>query len=443
MIYSVKNEKKLNCHTPLLDYIKNTHNYNGEKLIFTDKYSSGTFSIKNKTNNLINCDFINGYPHFLIPEDICISEIMFFLNNERMYNNNFFIRYGDTHPHKPVPKLSQMRNLILAYNILKMIGNAKCYYGLGDISIKSLNDFISKFDINISSSELLLKLQRNELDFSLKAKLEKYNNMAISKINSFLDQVGLPKEEILLESSLYSNQDLYNTIKNNFKENIRPSGDLKYSLQELMFICSILKNKNDVLINIIGANQDSHILEVCKLLLNSSLELDNRFFAYGMCKNAEDNDLERWTTNLTLFIGNNDIKINGRYLTYFELLKILNIIFIPDRVIDFNNLHNYLLDINLFCRNISELKEPNDKMAISSNNLLYKMSLVGYILNKSIELGNPNYYYRYLINIMKEYNLHYEQYRELDCLYYKFMFTGFQRLGFDISNKGLERKKIL
>lgn len=67
-------------------------------------------------------------------------------------------------------------------------------------------------------------------------------------------------------------------IKNNpnFIDELKENGELKYSLQELMFINSFLDNSNDVLFNIIGANQSSHVLKV-EELLKENYDLKSRF----------------------------------------------------------------------------------------------------------------------------------------------------------------------
>ena len=142
MIYTTEENRYLSYNTPLIEYIKSKHLYTNENLIYTKKYSDGTFSITNPTETFTNCEFINGYPHFQIPLSKCIEEIEFFMNDGKMYDSNFYIRYGDTHPHKCIPKLAQVRNLVIENSLTSMIGqNVKSFYGFGDISLKSLKDF--------------------------------------------------------------------------------------------------------------------------------------------------------------------------------------------------------------------------------------------------------------------------------------------------------------
>ena len=216
MIYTVNNNRYLKCSTPLIEYIKSKHLYNNENLIYTKKYSNGTFSITNPTSEFSNCSFINGYPHFDIPLENCLEEIDFFLNDESMYNNNFYIRYGDTHPHKCIPKLAQVRNLLIENSLSNMIGlKAKGFYGLGDISLKSLADFISKNNIDCSPEDLFIKVVNNNIPMAIYYKLEQYNLNALKEISMFLKDLQLTQKEFLIESKLYENQELYNLIKKN------------------------------------------------------------------------------------------------------------------------------------------------------------------------------------------------------------------------------------
>ena len=82
MIYTIEENRHLEYSTPLIDYIKSKHLYTNENLIYTKKYSDGTFSITNPTDIFTNCEFINGYPHFKIPLYNCIEEIEFLYQME-------------------------------------------------------------------------------------------------------------------------------------------------------------------------------------------------------------------------------------------------------------------------------------------------------------------------------------------------------------------------
>ena len=342
MIYTVNNNRYLKCSTPLIEYIKSKHLYNNENLIYTKKYSNGTFSITNPTSEFSNCSFINGYPHFDIPLENCLEEIDFFLNDESMYNNNFYIRYGDTHPHKCIPKLAQVRNLLIENSLSNMIGlKAIGFYGLGDISLKSLADFISKNNIDCSPEDLFIKVVNNNIPMAIYYKLEQYNLNALKEISMFLKDLQLTQKEFLIESKLYENQELYNLIKKNpnYIGELKNNGELKYSLQELMFIMTLIREKDDMLINIIGANQVSHVLKVNELLKDNS-DINSRFLTYEICRNADDRDINSWSVKLADFIEQNNLKIDNHYISYQDLLKILITINSNDVIIDFNKLKN-------------------------------------------------------------------------------------------------------
>ena len=93
MIYTIEKNRYLKYSTPLVKFIREKHLYDNENLIYTKKYSNGTFSITNPTEMFTNCEFINGYPHFIIPFDKCLEEINFFLSDQSMYDNYFYFIY--------------------------------------------------------------------------------------------------------------------------------------------------------------------------------------------------------------------------------------------------------------------------------------------------------------------------------------------------------------
>lgn len=446
MIHTVKDNRNLKYETPLIEYIKRKNLYNGENLIYTNKYTEGTFSITNPTSEYKNCSFVNGYPHFEIPLEICLEEIYHFINNKKIYDYQFNIRYGDTHPHKPIPKLAQVRNLMIEHSLSSLIGKGvKSYYGFGDISIKSLSDFSTRNNINIDGDGLFRCVVNNTLSTEIKEKLLDYNKEALLKIKEFLNSINLPLNEFVIESFLYSNQELYQKLKTDqkYKAELKENGELKYSLQELMFIYSLLKNENDILINIIGANQSEHVLKVNDILRNSNPNINCRFLTYEICRNAEERDFSKWTNYFEQFIIENDININSKKITGDELLKIIVTIVSNDTILDFKNLNKYLKGIKIFCEQVTKcnkLSNLNNKSL--KNDLLCKMALVCYNLNRSIEKGNQNYFYKYLLNIIQEYEMNKEKYHDIEKVYYEFVRACFNRLGFTDLTKE-ERCKVL
>lgn len=446
MIHTVTNNRYLKYKTPLIEYIKNNNLYNGENLIYTNKYTDGTFSITNPTSEYKNCDFVNGYPHFKIPLEICLEEIYYFINNQKLYDYQFNIRYGDTHPHKPIPKLAQVRNLVIENSLSSLIGdNVTSYYGFGDISIKSLNDFLNKNNINVPSEELFKLVVNNGLSDELKNKLLAYNKESLFKIKEFLKHINLPINEFKIESSLYTNQELYQKLKTDqkYKDELKENGELKYSLQELMFIYSLAKNENNILINIIGANQSDHVLKVNEILRNSTPYINCRFLTYEICRNAEERDYSKWINYFEQFIETNNLNINGKKITSDELLKIIVTIVSNDNILDFKNLNKYLKGVKVFCEEVNKCNKFSNINNIGfNNNLLCKMALVCYNLNRSIEKGEQNYFYKYVLSIIQEYEMNKEKYQGIEKLYYDFIRTCFIRLGFsNLVDK--ERCKVL
>lgn len=444
MIYTVNNNRHLKFQTPLIEYIKLKYLYNDENLVYTKNYSNGTFSITNPTLSFSNCNFINGYPHFDIPLEKCLEEIQFFLNDESMYDNNFYIRYGDTHPHKCIPKLAQVRNLLIENSLSNMIGlRVKSFYGIGDISVKSLADFISKNDINCTPENLFVRIVNNNISREIYHKLEEYDLNSLKEISTFLKELQLNQKQFIIESKLYKNQELYNSIKNNsnYLNELKNNGELKYSLQELMFIKTLLQNKNDILINIIGANQTSHVLKV-EELMKDDIDIDNRFLTYGICRNADDRDINNWSYKLNDFVEQNNLKINNYYIDYQDLLKILMIVNSNDVIIDFNNLEKYKNNIIRFNNIIESIRKKSNYCNIKcKNDLICKMALVGYNLNRSIEMGSQNNFYRYLISVVNEFETNKEQYYDIEGLYKEFVIKCFDRLGYKESKKIKELKK--
>ena len=309
--------------------------------------------------------------------------------------------------------------------------------------MKSLKDFIEKYHINMTPDEIFIMLVNNNLSNDILKKLEEYDLSALKQISNFLRQLRLIPKEFLIESKLYSNQNLYKSLKNNpnFTEELKENGELKYSLQELMFINSLLDNNDDVLFNIIGANQSSHVLKV-EELLKGNYDLRNRFLTYEICRNADERDINLWSEKLNKFIEKNNLEINGYNLDYQDLLKILMIINSNDVIIDYDRLDKHKNNIRKFTNVVTSIGSINNKKNINSgNDLIYKMALVCYNLNRSIEMGNQSNFYRYLIGVVNEYENNKDKYSNIQGLYKEFLIKCLDRLGYKKKDKIKELKK--
>ena len=455
MIYNLKNDRTLKYSSVLIDYIKEKNRYTNENLMYTTQYTDGTFSITNPTSEYKNCEFINGYPHFYIPLDICLQEINDFINNKKIYNNNFYFRYGDTHPHKPIPKLAQIRNLLIEESLSSMILTKKSlnsFYTIGDISIKTIEDFIYKNNLNISSQELQIKIVNGlKLDDNIEKNLNNYNLNALNKIKKFLSELKIKEKQFLFESSIYQKQgSIYKKLKNNnnYKSELKDNGELKYSLQELMVIFYILNEKDDVLYSIIGDNQSDHILKVNNILKENYCDLNFSFLTYGICRNGEERNILEWTNHFEKFIQSNNLCINNRLITTTDFLKIIVTTLNNDNQLDFSNLEKYIKNYASFVKIINSInscsKKSHKDIIDINNNLINNMALVYYYLNRSVEMGNQFYFYNYLIKIINEYEQNKEKYFNMSNLYYNFVNAALTRLDLIeiLENSNAKRKEL-
>lgn len=431
MIYSFKKDNTLLYSTPLVEYLKVHNNYNGENLIYSKKYTEGTFSITNPTGEFKNARLVNGYPHFEIPLDVCLEEIDFFMSGGNMYNYNFYIRYGDLHPNKPIPKLGQLRNIILNNSLNYLIlNNVKSFFPIGDISIKSIKSFKEKYNIDIDEEELFKMIVNDRIPTEIRSQFDEYNIYTINLIKNYLNDLNLPVDEFVIESSLYTNQKMYQSLKNDerFKNELKNNGELKYTLQELMFIKKYAVYEKDVLINIIGANQSDHVLRVNKILNQINFKNDTRFLTYGMCYNADEMDYKIWSDKINEFIVNNDIKVGGKYITPVYLIKLLTVLLSNDNDIDFNKLNKYRNNIKTGCNLFNDLIYK-EEIKIENNDLIKMMTLVNYNINRAVEKGSLNYFYKYVLSIYREYITNQDKYKNMQRLYFKFINACQYRLG--------------
>lgn len=436
MIYSFKKDNTLLYSTPLVEYLKVHNNYNGENLIYSKKYTEGTFTITNPTGEFKNARLVNGYPHFEIPLDVCLEEIDFFMSGGNMYNYNFYIRYGDLHPNKPIPKLGQLRNIILNNSLNYLIlNNVKSIFPIGDISIKSIKSFKEKYNIDIDEEELFKMIVNDRIPTEIRSQFDEYNIYTINLIKNYLNDLNLPVDEFVIESSLYTNQKMYQSLKNDerFKNELKNNGELKYTLQELMFIKKYAVYEKDVLINIIGANQSDHVLRVNKILNQINFKNDTRFLTYGMCYNADEMDYKIWSDKINEFIVNNDIKVGGKYITPVYLIKLLTVLLSNDNDIDFNKLNKYRNNIKTGCNLFNDLIYK-EEIKIENNDLIKMMALVNYNINRAVEKGSLNYFYKYVLSIYREYITNQDKYKNMQGLYFKFMNACQYRLGLREAN---------
>lgn len=56
-------------------------------------------------------------------------------------------------------------------------------------------------------------------------------------------------------------------------------------------------------------------------------------------------------------------------------------------------------------------------------------------------MGNPNHFYKYLLSVVKEYEVNPEAYHSIEGLYKQFVMNCLYRLGYDDNNLIRELKK--
>jgi len=437
VIYS-NNKKEYNCNSYLLDFLKEQYNYDESPLLFSSKYSNGTFTITIPNTKYKNCEYINDYPHFTIPLEVCLKEIHNFLSDIPLYDNNFMIRYGDTHPHKIIPKLAQIRNLLIEEQLSSMIltsGEKKSVFTIGDISLKTF-EAVAKEIGNSDDGKIVDVLTKyifhNEnVNEKIIRNWEKYCLSAKEKLISFLSQNGFKIKNLILESSLYKNSDIYNYLKSNIlcSNGIRDDGSFKYILQELIFILSV-KEENQILFNIIGENQMEHVLEVLQVSRDNNIHDDFNFLTCGVCKNGDYRNIDEWSRLLNHYIISNKLEINDTPISPINFLKIIVCSLNNSTIIDYSKLgeyRKYFESYKLICSSRNNYLATNDSI-IKSNVLMNNMALVNYYLHKSIKSGEQSRFFKYLFSVSKEYMSNLNEYIGISALYDKFVLKCLERL---------------
>ena len=311
-----------------------------------------------------------------------------------------------------------------------MLNNVKSIFPIGDISIKSIKSFKEKYNIDIDEEELFKMIVNDRIPTEIRSQFDEYNIYTINLIKNYLNDLNLPVDEFVIESSLYTNQKMYQSLKNDerFKNELKNNGELKYTLQELMFIKKYAVYEKDVLINIIGANQSDHVLRVNEILNQINFKNDTRFLTYGMCYNADEMDYKIWSDKINEFIVNNDIKVDGKYITPVYLIKLLTVLLSNDNDIDFNKLNKYRNNIKTGCNLFNDLIYK-EEIKIENNDLIKMMALVNYNINRAVEKGSLNYFYKYVLSIYREYITNQDKYKNMQGLYFKFINACQYRLG--------------
>lgn len=379
-------------------------------LIYSEKYSDGTLTTLSPQPDAKNCAFVNGYPHVTPCRDVCMQQIMDFINGVPVYSDRFCIRYGDTHPHRPLPALAQYRNLILGetlYSFIQTGAGKTLLYPIGDISLKSIGALCG--DDAVCTAFLKDILHGTPETHRLFDKWEENASQAVETVRDFLLRNWFATPQLLRESALYRRTDLYDFVSGiPCTDGLSKEGNLRYTLQELMFI---LTYKDSILLNVIGSNQSDHIHQVLALLRDTDISTRVGFVPYGICKNAKIYDPSALSD-----LGGEFSKLRTRCLlkspcTGINLVRLICLGTSINRIIDYSHLDNIELitdtfeEIFLAMCNSSPDCHAARKQAQLPDAMLFQMSLVYENLHQSIRAGDPSIFVRYVSRLARQYNL--------------------------------------
>ena len=311
------------------------------------------------------------------------------------------MRYGDTHPNKPVPNLAQTRNLYISEifkKLLKTSGLFRNIYLIGDISSKNI-----EYIWNQIGRECDSEYQREIINaFTLEDRefingFNRNNEMAINRITDFLNLLKLSKPDFVLESELYKNRGVYDFVKNELvcDDKNKKNGDIKYSLQELVYALYFNTEKS-TLISLIGSNQSEHIKKVYNIIQVNNLDLDYNFLSYGICKNARERQYDKWNNILEELLKNKFPYIN---ISNESFLRLLYCGSSNSREIDFLDLSNFKNILKKYETILKALEKDNTNDLNYNYDLLNKMSLVNYYIDLSIKNGQQHIFFDYLVDV--------------------------------------------
>ncbi len=428
MMISSKN-KILGAYKSFLkDYLIDQYKYDGSQLIYFEKDGLSSFSITKPNSNYKNCNFVNGYPHFQISKDVCLAEIYNFLNDKPIYDDNFTIRYGDLHPNKPIPMLGQLRNIIIdkaLVNIIKTSGKKNNIFTVGNISEKSIKHFVnSQTNTNNEALFNLIYSSVFHYDNQDNKNVLAYLSFCYESLNiieNYFKQLLLSDNSYLLESQLYADQELYNIVKKlTYEDAFKSNGEIKYVLQEFMFILNN-QYKNSKIINIIGSNQSEHIKKVLDVVHINNLNCDVSYLTYSLCKNADSRNIEEWSRNLFSLVKDNDIKVDSQFINARDLIKFIIIANSNDTIIDFENPEYFKINFwGEIYKGLQNAKRIARNGTIYNCKLLSNMALVNQVIDKAVTFGDISKLLRYLYSVSHEFNNNLNEYQPLGELYYEF-----------------------
>ncbi len=429
---------KLDFQSDLKDYLIKNNGYVNEHIHYCQKYDEGAFTINVPTSTYRNCYYINGYPHFKIDARIMRTEIENFILGKNLYDYDFTIRYGDTHPHKPIPKLAQIRSISINDALQGLIltsGKKESVYVLGDVSQRSLENAFPNANASDYRKQLMMGMGIDSIEGGI---YKEVVERAKEKIENFIRDIGFPKPTVKMESDYYKNRDVFDEVSRfSVESGFGEDGTLKYVLQEMIYVCSVL-NKGGKLISILGDNQNEHVLKVNSLMKNNDLSYDVAYVTYGHCFEAKTRDKDIWIDLLEEYIRKKGWRTENGLIDPLIYLRLLFSCQNNSMEIHFDALSNYdntvltyfeILKCYESCR-----KEDAEINLDGNNDLLAEMALVYFKIHYAVSAGEQSQFFRYLYSLAKKYNKYPEKYRAISPLLGRFIKRGLELLDLAVND---------
>ena len=434
MIASIQKKSFGRYNSPLKDYLIDQFNHDGTRVVYSNRYCEADFSITHPSTSYKNCRMINGYPHFTLPLERCLCEIDRFINGAVMYDRSYCIRFGDTHPDNIVPKFGQMRNVYIGdilHSLILTSGRSRLVYPIGDVSEKTITRYVDG-DASLEGSVKEHLVQHimagsNEQD----AILNRYKEWSKAKIESelkpFLDVIHV-EPAILLESELYDDKETFEYIRNSisFQEGYKTNGNLKYCLQELMFMLNY-RFRDEKIICVLGDNQSDHVSKVLRIVEDNDVGGDYSFLEYGGCLNSLEKDMSNWSEHIRSITESYSKAINDIDIEPLDFLRIVFCAGGNSEPIDFSSFANAKaligkLDTIIESIRVAERRiAPRPSYSSASMDLIAKMALVFQELDIAVVYGEQSKFFNYIYDISTAFLL------SKDCEDVSKIFSSFMR----------------
>lgn len=396
-----KNEQnwEFDFESTLFKYIKKYIGVDySDYVYYSTIFTKGMFTCKKRRQyDFKNCIIIKGFPHFEVPERILVKEIFDFLNQKKILKSDSITFFGgDTHIDKPVPRVAQLRGLILSYalsSMYKSLGvDSSFVYVIGDIGKRVESYILQEYGVLVSERKYLEIVK----EISRKSKLI---------IKKKLKEMGFEQKSFVFMSDItnYSSSNIGSKYK--IKDKIfRTDGSLRYLGQELCLIYYLNKNYSGNYILMLGGNQKAHADNIMKLAKGENFNLKFSYLIFEKVLNASERKYETWEKKVERYLLNNKFgNLNPKFF-----LKTIFTLFRQDSIqnVFAQSSLNFIKGLILILNNTKDISSNWKNLNYTIENtyekeLIYKLSLVNYQIFRSCTSFNPKIFYDYILEIAK------------------------------------------